>query len=287
MAATVERRLAEFRAARRSAGAAPRPVEPPEKAAAPEAAEGPRAAAEGPGGGAQVSAEEGGAGACGGRPVPDAALPAASAGPARRGGHSGVGAPAAAKGAAVGRAAGAVRGAGARAALLRPLPALLDVRRHPRPRRAAARRAQRLLRLQPRLRRHRRDADGRAAGAGAALPARRGQLAPGPAGTALRWAGIAAAPGRPRRLRRAEEGPGLGGMKWGLFLCRKAPEPYCWPRVPRRRPVPNKAVVKPALWSRFLAPGSCFGAPRGTALSQLRLPACHLLGFSSRELCHR
>ncbi|XP_064564974.1 SAYSvFN domain-containing protein 1 [Zonotrichia leucophrys gambelii] len=54
MAATVERRLAEFRAARRSAAAAPRPAEPPGKAAAPEAAEGPRAAAEGPGGGAQV-----------------------------------------------------------------------------------------------------------------------------------------------------------------------------------------------------------------------------------------
>ncbi|XP_039423923.1 SAYSvFN domain-containing protein 1 [Corvus cornix cornix] len=53
MAAAVERRLAQFRAARGSAAAAPRPAEPPGKAAAPEAAEGPRAAAVGPGG-AQV-----------------------------------------------------------------------------------------------------------------------------------------------------------------------------------------------------------------------------------------
>uniref|UniRef100_A0A8C3MR46 Uncharacterized protein n=1 Tax=Geospiza parvula TaxID=87175 RepID=A0A8C3MR46_GEOPR len=62
MAASVERRLAEFRAARGSAAATPRPAEPPGKATAPEAAEGPQAAAEGPGGGAQVSAEAGGAG---------------------------------------------------------------------------------------------------------------------------------------------------------------------------------------------------------------------------------
>uniref|UniRef100_A0A8C3DUQ1 SAYSVFN motif domain containing 1 n=1 Tax=Corvus moneduloides TaxID=1196302 RepID=A0A8C3DUQ1_CORMO len=62
MAAAVERRLAQFRAARGSAAAAPRPAEPPGKAAASEAAEGPRAAAVGPGG-AQVSADAGGAGA--------------------------------------------------------------------------------------------------------------------------------------------------------------------------------------------------------------------------------
>lgn len=114
-------------------------------------------------------------------------LAAASAGPAWRGGGGGsaVGASAAAEGAAVGGAAGAVRRAGAGAALLRPFPALLDVRRHPRPRRAAAGRAERLLRLQPRLHRHRRDADGRAAGAGAVLPARRREVAAGPAGTAV------------------------------------------------------------------------------------------------------
>ncbi|KAM4786323.1 SAYSvFN domain-containing protein 1 [Cyanocitta cristata] len=53
MAAAVEHRLAQFRAARGSAAAAPRPAEPPGKAAAPEATEGPRAAAVGPGG-AQV-----------------------------------------------------------------------------------------------------------------------------------------------------------------------------------------------------------------------------------------
>ncbi|CAN8203473.1 unnamed protein product [Coccothraustes coccothraustes] len=63
MAATVERRLAEFRAARGSAAAAPRPAEPPGKARAPEAAEGPRAAAEGPGGGAQVRVRPGAAAA--------------------------------------------------------------------------------------------------------------------------------------------------------------------------------------------------------------------------------
>ncbi|XP_053828983.1 SAYSvFN domain-containing protein 1 [Vidua macroura] len=54
MAAAVERRLAQFRAARSSSAAAPRPAEPPGKAVAPEATEGPRAAAEGAGGGAQV-----------------------------------------------------------------------------------------------------------------------------------------------------------------------------------------------------------------------------------------
>ncbi|XP_041333029.1 SAYSvFN domain-containing protein 1 [Pyrgilauda ruficollis] len=54
MAAAVERRLAQFRAARGRATAAPHPAEPPGKAAAPEAAEGPRADAEGPGGSAQV-----------------------------------------------------------------------------------------------------------------------------------------------------------------------------------------------------------------------------------------
>ncbi|KAM6433471.1 SAYSvFN domain-containing protein 1 [Rhynochetos jubatus] len=54
MAAAVERRLAEFRSARGSAAASPRPAEPPRKAAAAEAAEGQRAAAAGPGGGAQA-----------------------------------------------------------------------------------------------------------------------------------------------------------------------------------------------------------------------------------------
>ncbi|XP_075352317.1 SAYSvFN domain-containing protein 1 [Mycteria americana] len=54
MSAAVERRLAQFRAARGSAGAPPRPAEPPGKAAAPEAAEGQRAAAAGPGGGVQA-----------------------------------------------------------------------------------------------------------------------------------------------------------------------------------------------------------------------------------------
>ncbi|NXQ56351.1 SMDC1 protein, partial [Anthoscopus minutus] len=52
--AAVEQRLAQFRAARGSAVAAPHSAEPPGKAAAPEAAEGTRAAAGGPGGGAQV-----------------------------------------------------------------------------------------------------------------------------------------------------------------------------------------------------------------------------------------
>ncbi|XP_027537788.1 SAYSvFN domain-containing protein 1 [Neopelma chrysocephalum] len=51
MSAAVERRLAEFRAARGSAAAAPRPVDLPGVSAAPEPAEGPRAAV-GPGGGA-------------------------------------------------------------------------------------------------------------------------------------------------------------------------------------------------------------------------------------------
>ncbi|XP_051639416.1 SAYSvFN domain-containing protein 1 [Manacus candei] len=51
MSAAVERRLAEFRAARGSAAAAPRPADPPGVSAAPEPAEGPQAAV-GPGGGA-------------------------------------------------------------------------------------------------------------------------------------------------------------------------------------------------------------------------------------------
>ncbi|XP_075002907.1 SAYSvFN domain-containing protein 1 [Calonectris borealis] len=54
MSAAVERRLARFRAARGSATASPRPAEPPGKAAAPEAPEGQRAVAAGPGGGAQA-----------------------------------------------------------------------------------------------------------------------------------------------------------------------------------------------------------------------------------------
>ncbi|XP_030125234.4 SAYSvFN domain-containing protein 1 [Taeniopygia guttata] len=54
MAGAVERRLAQYRAARGSSAAAPRPAELPGKAAAPEAAEGPRAASEGTGGGAEV-----------------------------------------------------------------------------------------------------------------------------------------------------------------------------------------------------------------------------------------
>ncbi|XP_068039071.1 SAYSvFN domain-containing protein 1 [Anomalospiza imberbis] len=54
MAAAGERRLAQFRAVRGSSAAVPRPAEPPGKTAAPQATEGPRAAAEGPGGGAQV-----------------------------------------------------------------------------------------------------------------------------------------------------------------------------------------------------------------------------------------
>lgn len=56
MSAGVTRRLAEFRASRPSAAAAPYPAEPPRKAALPEAAE------EGPGGGSRVSAEVGGSG---------------------------------------------------------------------------------------------------------------------------------------------------------------------------------------------------------------------------------
>ncbi|KAM6272359.1 SAYSvFN domain-containing protein 1 [Spheniscus humboldti] len=54
MSAAVERRLASFRAARGSVSASPRPAEPPGKAAAPEAAEGQRAAAAGPCGGPQA-----------------------------------------------------------------------------------------------------------------------------------------------------------------------------------------------------------------------------------------
>ncbi|XP_057271354.1 SAYSvFN domain-containing protein 1 [Pezoporus wallicus] len=55
MSATVERRLAEFRAARGSATASSRPAEPPGKATDPEAAEGQReATAAGPGGGRQA-----------------------------------------------------------------------------------------------------------------------------------------------------------------------------------------------------------------------------------------
>ncbi|KAM6406027.1 SAYSvFN domain-containing protein 1 isoform 2-T2 [Pluvialis apricaria] len=58
MSAAVERRLAEFRAGRRSAAVSPRPAEPPGKAAAPEAVEEQRAAAAaGPGGSVEVSAE--------------------------------------------------------------------------------------------------------------------------------------------------------------------------------------------------------------------------------------
>ncbi|XP_027761830.1 SAYSvFN domain-containing protein 1 [Empidonax traillii] len=49
MSAAVERRLAQFRAARGNAAAAPRPADPPGVSAAPEPAEGPRAAV-GPGG---------------------------------------------------------------------------------------------------------------------------------------------------------------------------------------------------------------------------------------------
>ncbi|XP_040468106.1 SAYSvFN domain-containing protein 1 [Falco naumanni] len=55
MSAAVERRLARFRATRGNTAAAPRPAEPPGRAAAPpEAAEGQRAVAAGPGGGAQA-----------------------------------------------------------------------------------------------------------------------------------------------------------------------------------------------------------------------------------------
>ncbi|NXD73489.1 SMDC1 protein, partial [Eolophus roseicapillus] len=55
MSATVERRLAQFRAARGSAEASPHPAEPPGKATAQEAAEGQReAATEGPSGGCQA-----------------------------------------------------------------------------------------------------------------------------------------------------------------------------------------------------------------------------------------
>lgn len=68
----------------------------------------------------------------------DTTTSATSAGPSRRVGGSGEGAPAAAEVVAVGGAAAAVRGAGAGSALLPRLPALLDVRRHPRPWRAAA-----------------------------------------------------------------------------------------------------------------------------------------------------
>ncbi|KAM6138892.1 SAYSvFN domain-containing protein 1 [Phoenicopterus ruber ruber] len=54
MSAAVERRLAQFRAARGSAAVSPRPAEPPGKAAAPEASEGQRAAAASPGGSAEA-----------------------------------------------------------------------------------------------------------------------------------------------------------------------------------------------------------------------------------------
>ncbi|KAM6323772.1 SAYSvFN domain-containing protein 1 [Aegotheles albertisi] len=54
MSAAVERRLAQFRAARAPSAAPPRPAEPPGKAAAPEAAEEQRAAAAGPAGGAEA-----------------------------------------------------------------------------------------------------------------------------------------------------------------------------------------------------------------------------------------
>ncbi|NXH15554.1 SMDC1 protein, partial [Bucco capensis] len=67
--AAVEERLARFRAARGSVAFEPRPVEPPGKAVSPEAAEGQRAAAADPAGGAQ--ARPGGAPA----PVPVWARP--------------------------------------------------------------------------------------------------------------------------------------------------------------------------------------------------------------------
>ncbi|XP_075605125.1 SAYSvFN domain-containing protein 1 [Balearica regulorum gibbericeps] len=54
MSAAVERRLAQFRAARGSVAPSPRPSEPPGKAAVPEATEGQRAAAVGAGGGAEA-----------------------------------------------------------------------------------------------------------------------------------------------------------------------------------------------------------------------------------------
>uniref|UniRef100_A0A8C9NK45 Uncharacterized protein n=1 Tax=Serinus canaria TaxID=9135 RepID=A0A8C9NK45_SERCA len=183
MAATVERRLAQFRAARGSAAAAPRPDEPPGKATAPEAAEGPRAAAEGPGGGAQVSTEAGGG--CGGRPEPDAASP-------RRLRRSGPAQPplplwarpAAAEGAAVGPCCWRCLRSwsyGLPYFVLSLLYWMYAGTRGPAERRPGELSA--VLRLQPRLRRHRRDADGRARSEpGAALPARRGQLAPDPAG---------------------------------------------------------------------------------------------------------
>lgn len=72
MSAAVERRLALFRAARRIPTVSPRPAESPGKAAAPETAEGERAA--GPAAGpASGSAEvgEAGRGVCGGRSVPE------------------------------------------------------------------------------------------------------------------------------------------------------------------------------------------------------------------------
>ncbi|XP_061221990.1 SAYSvFN domain-containing protein 1 [Neopsephotus bourkii] len=59
MSATVERRLAQFRAARGSAIASPRLAEPPGKATAPEAAEEQReATTAGPGGGCQAAPGE-------------------------------------------------------------------------------------------------------------------------------------------------------------------------------------------------------------------------------------
>ncbi|XP_074393333.1 SAYSvFN domain-containing protein 1 [Zonotrichia albicollis] len=203
MAATVERRLAEFRAARRSAAAAPRPAEPPGKAAAPEAAEGPRAAAEGPGGGAQV------------RP-------------------------------------------GAAAAPVWARPLLLKV----------------LL--------------------WAVLLALFAELELGLPYFVLSllywmYAGTRGpAERRPGELSAYSVfNPGCAAIAGTLTAEQLERELHYRPAAGRRRPVPNKAVAKPALSSRFLGPGSCSGTPRGTALSQLRLPARHLQGFSSRELCRR
>lgn len=187
-------------------------------------------------------------------------LAAASAGPSWRGGGGGsaVGASAAAEGAAVGGAAGAVRRAGAGAALLRPFPALLDVRRHPRPRRAAAGRAERLLRLQPRLHRHRRDADGRAAGAGAVLPARRREVAAGPAGTAVLRPPRCLHPSEPRTRGRA--GGGGGGSLYAKHRLRLSPGPLSPDAVRSRiKPwqIPRCGLVSWGAVSK--APGSWFG----------------------------
>ncbi|NXW43930.1 SMDC1 protein, partial [Nyctiprogne leucopyga] len=65
----VERRLAQFRAARGSAAASSRPAEPPGKAAAPEAAERQRAAAASPGGSAEARPGEAAAAPAWARPL--------------------------------------------------------------------------------------------------------------------------------------------------------------------------------------------------------------------------